>query len=201
MEETSRGLAPIGGYATTLIVAGATQRFGRLPLLAGRLGLPAATRTVACSNSADRQAALKCGRQREFSMATSRPAPLGIGLRHVLICPGRSMKNLAARVAALGPFRCFPDMPPRLPCTQRRLPSRASFAATAKEGFSSTEDHPVGRLTRSLSSGKATGNSGAWSEPRFPDCDASAWQDQDIPRACGLAAPRSKPQRLPASAK
>lgn len=28
MEETSRGLAPIGGYATTLIVAGATKRFG-----------------------------------------------------------------------------------------------------------------------------------------------------------------------------
>ena len=28
MEETSRGMAPIGGYATTLIVAGATQRFG-----------------------------------------------------------------------------------------------------------------------------------------------------------------------------
>src|SRR5262245_1906348 len=28
MEETSRGLAPIGGYATTLIVAGATTRFG-----------------------------------------------------------------------------------------------------------------------------------------------------------------------------
>ena len=28
MEETSRGLAPVGGYATTLIVAGATQRFG-----------------------------------------------------------------------------------------------------------------------------------------------------------------------------
>jgi isovaleryl-CoA dehydrogenase len=28
MEETSRGLAPIGGYSTTLIVAGATQRFG-----------------------------------------------------------------------------------------------------------------------------------------------------------------------------
>ncbi|MFN8162561.1 MAG: acyl-CoA dehydrogenase family protein [Solirubrobacterales bacterium] len=28
MEETSRGLAPIGGYATTLIVAGTTQRFG-----------------------------------------------------------------------------------------------------------------------------------------------------------------------------
>jgi alkylation response protein AidB-like acyl-CoA dehydrogenase len=28
MEETSRGLAPIGGYATTLIVAGATQQFG-----------------------------------------------------------------------------------------------------------------------------------------------------------------------------
>src|SRR4051794_36124372 len=28
MEETSRGLAPIGAYATTLIVAGATQRFG-----------------------------------------------------------------------------------------------------------------------------------------------------------------------------
>jgi alkylation response protein AidB-like acyl-CoA dehydrogenase len=28
MEESSRGLAPIGGYATTLIVAGATQRFG-----------------------------------------------------------------------------------------------------------------------------------------------------------------------------
>jgi isovaleryl-CoA dehydrogenase len=28
MEETSRGLAPIGGYATTLIVAAATQRFG-----------------------------------------------------------------------------------------------------------------------------------------------------------------------------
>jgi isovaleryl-CoA dehydrogenase len=28
MEETSRGLAPIGGYGTTLIVAGATQRFG-----------------------------------------------------------------------------------------------------------------------------------------------------------------------------
>ncbi|MGH2951092.1 MAG: acyl-CoA dehydrogenase family protein [Solirubrobacterales bacterium] len=28
MEETSRGLAPIGGYATTLIVAGAVQRFG-----------------------------------------------------------------------------------------------------------------------------------------------------------------------------
>jgi alkylation response protein AidB-like acyl-CoA dehydrogenase len=28
MEETSRGLAPIGGYATTLIVAGATLRFG-----------------------------------------------------------------------------------------------------------------------------------------------------------------------------
>ena len=29
MEETSRGLAPINGYATTLIVAGATRRFGR----------------------------------------------------------------------------------------------------------------------------------------------------------------------------
>ena len=28
MEETSRGLAPIGGYATTLIVVGATKRFG-----------------------------------------------------------------------------------------------------------------------------------------------------------------------------
>jgi len=28
MEETSRGLAPIGGYSTTLIVAGAYQRFG-----------------------------------------------------------------------------------------------------------------------------------------------------------------------------
>jgi isovaleryl-CoA dehydrogenase len=28
MEETSHGLAPVGGYATTLIVAGATQRFG-----------------------------------------------------------------------------------------------------------------------------------------------------------------------------
>ncbi|MEZ5076062.1 MAG: acyl-CoA dehydrogenase family protein [Solirubrobacterales bacterium] len=28
MEETSRGLAPIGGYATTLIVAGAAKRFG-----------------------------------------------------------------------------------------------------------------------------------------------------------------------------
>jgi alkylation response protein AidB-like acyl-CoA dehydrogenase len=28
MEETSRALAPIGGYATTLIVAGATERFG-----------------------------------------------------------------------------------------------------------------------------------------------------------------------------
>ena len=28
MEETSRGLAPIGGYATTLIVAGATKKFG-----------------------------------------------------------------------------------------------------------------------------------------------------------------------------
>jgi isovaleryl-CoA dehydrogenase len=28
MEETSRGLAPISGYATTLIVAGATERFG-----------------------------------------------------------------------------------------------------------------------------------------------------------------------------
>lgn len=28
MEETSRGLAPIGGYTTTLIVAGATERFG-----------------------------------------------------------------------------------------------------------------------------------------------------------------------------
>jgi isovaleryl-CoA dehydrogenase len=28
MEEASRGLAPIGGYATTLIVAGATQKFG-----------------------------------------------------------------------------------------------------------------------------------------------------------------------------
>jgi isovaleryl-CoA dehydrogenase len=28
MEETARGLAPIGGYATTLIVAGATRRFG-----------------------------------------------------------------------------------------------------------------------------------------------------------------------------
>jgi alkylation response protein AidB-like acyl-CoA dehydrogenase len=28
MEETSRGMAPIGGYTTTLIVAGATRRFG-----------------------------------------------------------------------------------------------------------------------------------------------------------------------------
>src|SRR5918995_5829018 len=28
MEESSRGLAPIGGHATTPIVAGATQRFG-----------------------------------------------------------------------------------------------------------------------------------------------------------------------------
>jgi alkylation response protein AidB-like acyl-CoA dehydrogenase len=28
MEETSRGMAPIGGYATTLIVAGAIRRFG-----------------------------------------------------------------------------------------------------------------------------------------------------------------------------
>ncbi len=28
MEETARGLAPIGGYATTLIVAGATKKFG-----------------------------------------------------------------------------------------------------------------------------------------------------------------------------
>lgn len=28
MEESSRGMAPVGGYATTLIVAGATRRFG-----------------------------------------------------------------------------------------------------------------------------------------------------------------------------
>ena len=28
MEETSRGMAPIGGYSTTLIVAGAVGRFG-----------------------------------------------------------------------------------------------------------------------------------------------------------------------------
>ena len=28
MEETSRGMAPIGGYSTTLIVAGALKRFG-----------------------------------------------------------------------------------------------------------------------------------------------------------------------------
>jgi alkylation response protein AidB-like acyl-CoA dehydrogenase len=42
MEETSRGLAPIGGYATTLIVAGATQRFGseaqKAEILAGIAG-------------------------------------------------------------------------------------------------------------------------------------------------------------------
>ncbi len=38
MEETSRGLAPIGGYATTLIVAGATQRFGSAEQKADILG-------------------------------------------------------------------------------------------------------------------------------------------------------------------
>jgi isovaleryl-CoA dehydrogenase len=38
MEETSRGLAPIGGYATTLIVAGATQRFGTPEQRADMLG-------------------------------------------------------------------------------------------------------------------------------------------------------------------
>ena len=38
MEETSRGLAPIGGYATTLIVAGATQRFGSEAQKEGILG-------------------------------------------------------------------------------------------------------------------------------------------------------------------
>ena len=38
MEETSRGLAPIGGYATTLIVAGATGRFGSEEQKAGILG-------------------------------------------------------------------------------------------------------------------------------------------------------------------
>src|SRR3954469_11874725 len=38
MEETSRGLAPIGGYATTLIVAGATQRFGSSEQKADVLG-------------------------------------------------------------------------------------------------------------------------------------------------------------------
>ncbi|HSI81138.1 MAG TPA: acyl-CoA dehydrogenase family protein [Solirubrobacterales bacterium] len=38
MEETSRGLAPINGYATTLIVAGATQRFGTEEQKRGILG-------------------------------------------------------------------------------------------------------------------------------------------------------------------
>src|SRR6186997_2767785 len=38
MEETSRGLAPIGGYATTLIVAGAAQRFGTEAQKRDRLG-------------------------------------------------------------------------------------------------------------------------------------------------------------------
>jgi isovaleryl-CoA dehydrogenase len=38
MEETSRGLAPIGGYATTLIVAGATGRFGTEQQKANVLG-------------------------------------------------------------------------------------------------------------------------------------------------------------------
>lgn len=38
MEETARGLAPIGGYATTLIVAGATQRFGTEEQKRGILG-------------------------------------------------------------------------------------------------------------------------------------------------------------------
>ena len=38
MEETSRGLAPIGGYATTLIVAGATRRFGTEEQKTGVLG-------------------------------------------------------------------------------------------------------------------------------------------------------------------
>ena len=28
MEETSKGMAPIGGYGTTLIVTGAVKRFG-----------------------------------------------------------------------------------------------------------------------------------------------------------------------------
>jgi isovaleryl-CoA dehydrogenase len=38
MEETSRGMLPIGGYATTLIVAGATQRFGTSEQKAAILG-------------------------------------------------------------------------------------------------------------------------------------------------------------------
>jgi isovaleryl-CoA dehydrogenase len=38
MEETSRGLAPINGYATTLIVAGAVQRFGSDEQRRGILG-------------------------------------------------------------------------------------------------------------------------------------------------------------------
>jgi alkylation response protein AidB-like acyl-CoA dehydrogenase len=45
MEETSRGLAPIGGYATTLIVAGATQRFGSEEQKAEILGGIAAARS------------------------------------------------------------------------------------------------------------------------------------------------------------
>ena len=38
MEETSRGLAPIGGYGTTLIVAGAVERFGTEGTCNVRLG-------------------------------------------------------------------------------------------------------------------------------------------------------------------
>ena len=42
MEETSRGMAPIGGYSTSLIVAGATKRFGtdeqKLKVLGGISG-------------------------------------------------------------------------------------------------------------------------------------------------------------------
>jgi isovaleryl-CoA dehydrogenase len=60
MEETSRGLAPIGGYTTTLIVAGATQRFGTEDQKRNILGGIAAGRPRTCTSPTARRPPTPC---------------------------------------------------------------------------------------------------------------------------------------------
>ena len=54
MEETSRGLAPVGGYATTLIVAGATKKFGSEEQKSESLGGIASGSVIAIASTAPR---------------------------------------------------------------------------------------------------------------------------------------------------
>ena len=157
MEETSRGLAPIGGYATTLIVAGATQRFGTEEQKAGdprrhRRRRGRGDRDDRARGGLRRRLADHLGRARRRRLRHQRPEGLHLQRPH-LRPRARRLPHHQGRVQARGPDddlgpargRGHGDRPDRddgRPRDQHALPQRLRGPDRAPSSARSTRAGP-----------------------------------------------------------